>query len=39
MAAIGPEETFARDEAVWLDIRGNRFCLFDPESGRLIPRG
>jgi multiple sugar transport system ATP-binding protein len=36
MAAIGPEETFSRDEAVWLDIRGNRFCLFDPESGRAI---
>ncbi len=36
MATIGPEETFARDEAVWLDIRGNRFCLFEPESGRAL---
>ncbi len=38
MAAIGPDETFERDEAVWLDIRGDRFCLFDPDSGRAIAR-
>ncbi len=38
MAAIGPEETFERDAAVWLDIRGDRFSLFDPESGRAIAR-
>jgi hypothetical protein len=38
MAAIGPEETFERDAAVWLDIRGDRYCLFDPESGRAITR-
>ena len=37
-AAVGPEETFGRDEAVWLDIRGERFGLFDPESGRAIAR-
>lgn len=39
MAAVGPEETFERDEAVWLDIRGERYCLFDPESGKAIARG
>ena len=38
MAAIGPDETFERDEAVWLDMRGDRYCLFDPDSGRSIPR-
>ena len=38
MAAIGPDETFERDEAVWLEMRGARFCLFDPESGRAIAR-
>ncbi len=38
-AAIGPEETFRRDEAVWLDIRGERFSLFDPGTGRTIARG
>ena len=38
MAAIGPEDTFERDSAVWLDIRGDRFCLFDPESGRAISK-
>jgi multiple sugar transport system ATP-binding protein len=36
MAAIGPEESFERDSVVWLDIRGNRYCLFEPESGRAI---
>jgi multiple sugar transport system ATP-binding protein len=38
MAAIGPDETFERDEAVWLDMRGDRYSLFDPDSGRAIPR-
>ena len=38
MAAIGPEETLARDTPVWLDIRGDRYCLFDPESGKAIAR-
>jgi ABC-type sugar transport system ATPase subunit len=38
MATIGPEETFDRDAEVWLDIRGDRFCLFDPESGRAIAK-
>lgn len=36
MAAIGPDETLERDSVVWLDIRGNRYCLFDPDSGRAI---
>jgi multiple sugar transport system ATP-binding protein len=36
MAAIGPEESFERDAPVWLDIRGDRYCLFDPVSGRAI---
>ncbi len=36
MAAIGPEDVYDRGEAVWLDIRGNRFSLFDQESGRAI---
>jgi multiple sugar transport system ATP-binding protein len=36
MAAIGPEETFERETQVWLDIRGDRYCLFDPASGRVI---
>ena len=36
MAAIGPEETFDRDTTVWLDIRGERYCLFDPESGKAV---
>jgi multiple sugar transport system ATP-binding protein len=36
IVAIGAEETFERDAAVWLDIRGDRFCLFDPESGKAI---
>ena len=39
MAAIGPEETYERDEAVWLEIRGERYCLFDPETGKAIVRG
>jgi multiple sugar transport system ATP-binding protein len=39
MAAIGPDETYERDEAVWLEIRGERYCLFDPETGRAITRG
>ena len=38
MAAIGPEEQYNRDEVVWLDIRGDRYCLFEPESGRAIAR-
>jgi multiple sugar transport system ATP-binding protein len=38
MAAIGPDESFERDEAVWIDMRGDRYCLFDPDSGRAIPR-
>jgi multiple sugar transport system ATP-binding protein len=38
MAAIGPEEEFERDAAVWLDIRGDRYRLFDPESGQAIAR-
>ena len=38
MATIGPEETFERDAAVWLDIRGYRFALFDPESGKAIAK-
>jgi multiple sugar transport system ATP-binding protein len=38
MATIGPEETFERDAAVWLDIRGNRYALFDPESGKAIAK-
>jgi hypothetical protein len=38
MAAIGPEESFDRDAPVWLDIRGDRYCLFDPESGRAISK-
>jgi ABC-type sugar transport system ATPase subunit len=38
MATIGPEEHFDRDEVVWLDIRGDRYCLFEPESGRAIAR-
>ena len=36
MAAIGPDDIYDRGEAVWLDIRGNRFTLFDQESGRTI---
>ena len=36
MAAIGPDDIYNRDEAVWLDIRGGRFSLFDQESGRAI---
>jgi multiple sugar transport system ATP-binding protein len=36
MAAIGQEDVYHRGEAVWLDIRGNRFSLFDRESGRAI---
>jgi multiple sugar transport system ATP-binding protein len=36
MAAIGPDDVYDRGEAVWLDIRGNRFTLFDQESGRTI---
>ena len=39
MAAIGPEETFERDTPVWLDIRGDRYCLFDPESGKSLATG
>src|SRR5215210_481743 len=38
MATIGPEETFGRDAAVWLDIRGDRYSLFDPESGKAIAK-
>jgi multiple sugar transport system ATP-binding protein len=38
MAAIGPEKEFERDAAVWLDIRGDRYCLFEPESGRAVVR-
>src|SRR4051812_15268009 len=36
MAAIGPDEILERDSVVWLDIRSNRYCLFDPDSGRAI---
>jgi len=36
MAAIGPDDVYNRDEAVWLDVRGGRFSLFDQESGRAI---
>jgi multiple sugar transport system ATP-binding protein len=36
MATIGPEESFERDTPVWLDIRGDRYSLFDPESGKAI---
>ena len=36
MAAIGPDDVYDRNEVVWLDIRGNRFSLFDQESGRAI---
>jgi multiple sugar transport system ATP-binding protein len=36
MATIGPEESFERDAPVWLDIRGDRYSLFDPESGKAI---
>jgi multiple sugar transport system ATP-binding protein len=36
MAAIGSEDVYDRGESVWLDIRGNRFSLFDQESGRAI---
>jgi multiple sugar transport system ATP-binding protein len=36
MAAIGQEDVYDRGGAVWLDIRGNRFSLFDRESGRAI---
>ena len=36
MAAIGPEDVYDRGEVVWLAIRGNRFTLFDQESGRTI---
>ena len=39
MAAVGPEETFGRDTVVWLDIRGDRYCLFDPQTGRAIQKG
>jgi multiple sugar transport system ATP-binding protein len=39
MAAIGPEETFERDDPVWLDIRGDRYCLFDPELGKALATG
>ena len=38
MATVGPEETFDRDAAVWLDIRGDRYSLFDPESGKAIAK-
>jgi ABC-type sugar transport system ATPase subunit len=38
MATFGPEETFERDTAVWLDIRGNRYSLFDPETGKALAR-
>jgi ABC-type sugar transport system ATPase subunit len=38
MAAIGAEEMFERDAAVWLDIRGDRYSLFDPESGKALAR-
>jgi ABC-type sugar transport system ATPase subunit len=38
MAAIGPEESFDRDTPVWLAIRGERFCLFDPETGKSVRR-
>jgi ABC-type sugar transport system ATPase subunit len=34
MATIGPEEEFDRDAPVWLEIRGDRYCLFDPDSGK-----
>jgi multiple sugar transport system ATP-binding protein len=39
MAAIGPDETIPHDTVVWLDIRGDRFCLFDAGTGRAIERG
>jgi multiple sugar transport system ATP-binding protein len=39
MAAVGPEETFERDAIVWLDVRGDRYCLFDPQTGRAIQKG
>ncbi len=39
IATIGPEETFERDTVVWLDVRGDRYCLFDPESGKAMPPG
>ena len=38
MAAVGPEETFERDTPVWLDVRGSRYCLFHPESGKSLAR-
>jgi ABC-type sugar transport system ATPase subunit len=39
MVAIGPDESLNRDDAVWLEVRGDRYCLFDPASGRAIVLG
>jgi multiple sugar transport system ATP-binding protein len=36
IAAINPEEAYARGMRVWLDIRGDRYCLFQPDTGRAI---
>jgi hypothetical protein len=38
MATIGLGETVERDTAVWLDIRSNRYSLFDPKSGMALAR-
>jgi hypothetical protein len=38
MATISPEESFDRQSTVWLEIRGDRYCLFDPNSGKAVAR-
>jgi hypothetical protein len=38
MATIGLRETVERDTAVWLDIRSNRYSLFDPKSEKALAR-
>ena len=36
MATISLRESVERDTAVWLDIRSNRYSLFDPKSGKAL---
>ncbi|MCC7021446.1 MAG: ABC transporter ATP-binding protein [Thermomicrobiales bacterium] len=38
MAAIGPDETIPHGTVVWLDIRGDRFCLFNSQSGMALTK-
>src|SRR5262249_27132450 len=36
IAAIGPDETIDRGTRIWLEPRGERVCLFDPQTGRAV---